>query len=68
MTSCIESPRNADAFDSPKTHLTASMTLDLPHPFGPTTPIRLLETGMVVGSTNDLKPASLIQVKRNSSL
>ena len=38
MTSCIESPRRADARDSPSTQRTASMTLDLPQPLGPTMP------------------------------
>jgi hypothetical protein len=33
---------------------------DLPQPFGPTTPTRLLGIWIVVGSTNDLNPASLI--------
>jgi hypothetical protein len=31
--------------------------LDLPQPFGPTTPTKLLGTAKDVGSTNDLKPA-----------
>ena len=38
ITSCIDSPRSAEAFDSPSTQRTASMTLDLPQPFGPTMP------------------------------
>jgi hypothetical protein len=38
MTSCIESPRSAEARDSPSTQRTASITFDLPQPFGPTTP------------------------------
>jgi hypothetical protein len=38
----------------------ASMTLDLPHPLGPTTPTSCPGSGMWVGSTKDLKPASLI--------
>ena len=42
------------------THLTASMTLDFPQPLGPTIPTRFPGVGMVVGSTNDLKPASRI--------
>jgi hypothetical protein len=42
------------------------MMFDLPHPFGPTTPVRLLGNVTVVGSTNDLKPAILSFVKRIS--
>src|SRR6185369_15177580 len=38
ITSCIDSPRSAEAFDSPSTQRTASMTLDLPQPLGPTMP------------------------------
>jgi hypothetical protein len=38
ITSCIDSPRNSEAFDSPSTQRTESITLDLPQPFGPTTP------------------------------
>ena len=60
MTSCIESPRNAAARDSPRTQRTASITLDLPQPFGPTTPTSCPGTCIEVGSTKDLKPASLI--------
>src|SRR3954453_1425128 len=58
ITSCIESPRRAEARDSPSTQRTASMMFDFPHPFGPTTPTRSPGTLMDVGSTNDLKPAS----------
>jgi hypothetical protein len=38
--------------------------LDLPQPFGPTTPSRLLGRLTVVGSTKDLNPASLILLSR----
>jgi hypothetical protein len=64
ITSVIESPRSLLAELSPITHLTASITLDLPHPLGPTTPTRLLGKVIFVGSTNDLKPASLILLSR----
>ena len=64
MTSAIDSPRNVFAEDSPMTHRTASMIFDLPHPLGPTTAHKLVGNGTVVGSTNDLKPASLIACKR----
>jgi hypothetical protein len=40
------------------------MVLDLPQPFGPTMPTRLLGKWMVVGSTKDLKPASFILLSR----
>src|SRR6266568_4295655 len=66
MTSCIDSPRSADALDSPSTQRTASMTFDLPQPFGPTMPTSCPGVAMVTGSTNDLNPASLISVRRNS--
>jgi hypothetical protein len=36
------------------------MMFDFPQPLGPTTPTRLPGKGSVVGSTNDLNPASLI--------
>src|SRR4249920_2692999 len=65
ITSCMVSPRRCLADDSPSTQRTASMTLDLPHPFGPTTPTSCPGTGMWVGSTKDLKPASLMWERRN---
>jgi hypothetical protein len=51
ITSCIDSPRKADAFDSPSTQRTASITLDLPQPFGPTMPTSCPGVAMTVGST-----------------
>jgi hypothetical protein len=36
--------------------------LDFPHPFGPTTPINWPGISKWVGSTNDLKPESLIDL------
>ncbi len=44
------------------TQRTASITLDLPQPLGPTTPMMLDGNLMVVGSTKDLNPESLISV------
>ncbi len=38
MMSCIDSPRNSEALDSPRIQRTVSMMLDLPQPFGPTIP------------------------------
>ena len=66
MTSAIESPRRCRADSSPITQRTASMTFDLPQPLGPTTPVRLLGNCTVVGSTNDLNPASRILLSRIS--
>ena len=45
------------------THRTASTIFDLPQPLGPTTALRLLRMIAWVGSTNDLKPANLIDFK-----
>jgi hypothetical protein len=64
ITSCIDSPRNSEAFDSPSTQRTESMTLDLPQPLGPTTPTSWPGKASVVGSTKDLKPASFSLVRR----
>ena len=64
MTSSIESPLKFLADDSPMTQRIASIMLDLPHPFGPIIPVRLLGNWSVVGSTNVLNPANLIFVKR----
>src|SRR3990167_6823738 len=66
ITSCMESPRRAEARDSPKTQRTASMMFDLPQPFGPTTPTSLPGTLIDVGSTNDLNPESFRCVRRTS--
>ena len=66
ITSAIDSPRKCLAEISPITQRTESMMLDLPQPFGPTTPVRLLGKVTVVGSTNDLKPAILSFVRRIS--
>jgi hypothetical protein len=63
-TSAMESPRKCLAEISPMTQRTASMMFDLPQPFGPTIPMRLLGRLTVVGSTKDLKPASLILLSR----
>ena len=60
MTSVIESPLNLLAELSPITHLTASITFDLPQPLGPTTPTKFDGNVIDVGSTKDLKPESLI--------
>ena len=64
ITSSMDAPRRCLADDSPITQRTASMVLDFPQPLGPTMPVKLLGKLMVVGSTKDLKPASLILLKR----
>ena len=60
MTSTIDSPLRFFAESSPNTHLTASITLDLPQPLGPTTPTKLVGKDIFVGSTKLLKPASFM--------
>src|SRR5690625_384687 len=67
MTSAMDSPRRLRAELSPITQRTASMMLDLPQPLGPTTALRLLGKVTVVGSTKDLKPASLMDLSRMES-
>ena len=68
ITSSMPEARMALYELSPITHRTASMMLDLPQPLGPTTPVMLLGRCRVVGSTKDLKPASLIVVRRMGNL
>lgn len=64
ITSCMLSPRSSLALLSPSTQRTASMMLDLPQPFGPTTPTSCPGSMKLVGSANDLKPESLMEVRR----
>jgi len=59
ITSAMDSPRRCFAEISPITQRTASMILDFPQPFGPTTPVKLLGKVTVVDPTKDLKPAIL---------
>ena len=66
ITSCMCSPRSCRAEDSPSTQRTASITFDLPQPLGPTTPTSCPGTAMLVGSTKDLKPESLTEVRRKA--
>src|SRR4029078_7576630 len=65
ITSCMCSPRSCLADDSPSTQRTAPISLDLRHRLSPTTPTSCPGTAMEVGSTKDLKPASLTEVRRN---
>ena len=64
MTSVIDSPRRFFAELSPITQRTASIMFDLPQPLGPTTAPILVGKKTVVGSTKDLKPASLMHLSR----
>ena len=66
MTSCMDSPRSSLALDSPSTQRTASMMFDLPQPFGPTTPTSWPGSRKLVGSAKDLKPESLMELRRTA--
>src|SRR5690606_494762 len=59
MTSSILPPRSVFAPCSPMTHASASTTLDLPDPFGPTTHVTPGSKLSVVADANDLKPRSV---------
>ncbi len=67
ITSCMDSPRSSLARDSPSTQRTASMMLDLPQPLGPTTPTSWPGSTNWVGSAKDLKPASLMELRRTET-
>ncbi len=56
MTSSILPPRSDLAPCSPMTHASASTTLDLPEPFGPTTHVTPGSKLKVVAEANDLNP------------
>src|SRR5450759_548272 len=56
ITSSIDEARMDLYEDSPITQRSASTRLDLPQPFGPTTPVRPGSIMKSVGSTNDLNP------------
>ncbi len=56
MTSSIRLPRSDLGLMSPSTHFTASTTLLLPHPLGPTMAVIPSSNSKVVRSQNDLKP------------
>ena len=57
ITSSIDAARMDLCEDSPMTQRNASTRFDLPHPFGPTTPVNPGSIAKSVGSTNDLKPS-----------
>src|SRR4051794_11161860 len=56
MTSSILPPRSDLAPCSPITHASASTTLDLPEPLGPTTQVMPGSSCRVVADAKDLKP------------
>src|SRR5262245_26740826 len=58
MTSVISPPRRLLALCSPRTQRTASTTLDLPEPLGPTTAVMPGGKSKAVLSANDLNPTS----------
>src|SRR5689334_23303010 len=64
ITSIIAPPRRLLADCSPRTHLMASTTLDLPHPFGPTMPTIGLSKTISVRSAKDLKPETVSLARR----
>src|SRR6185295_14216723 len=67
ITSCIDWPRTASGDCSPIAHSTASVMLDLPEPFGPTTTDTPGENSSRVRSGNDLKPFSVSERRCISS-
>src|SRR6516164_7971428 len=56
ITSSISPPRSRLAEASPITQRSASTRFDLPHPFGPTMPVKPGAIASSVMSTNDLNP------------
>src|ERR1700690_1999063 len=60
MTSCIDCPRTATGDCSPSAHSTASVTFDLPEPFGPTITLVPGPNSRRVRSGNDLNPLTVI--------
>src|SRR3954453_15860906 len=66
ITSCIDWPRTASGDCSPSAHNTASVTLDLPEPFGPTITDTPGENSRRVRSGKDLKPFSVSDLRCTS--
>ena len=60
-TSSGFSARSSDGVSDPAAQTIASATFDLPEPFGPTTTATPGSSFTSTGSTNDLKPRSLIE-------
>ena len=63
ITSCIDCPRTAAGDCSPSAHRTASVTLDLPDPLGPTITLTPGPNSSRVRSGNDLKPLTVIDFR-----
>ena len=63
ITSCIDCPRTARGDCSPIAHSTASVTFDLPDPFGPTMTDTPGSKASRVRSGNDLKPLRVIDLR-----
>jgi len=59
ITSAMLPPRSVLAPCSPMTHASASTTLDLPEPFGPTTHVMPVSNSRVVADAKDLNPRSV---------
>src|SRR5660397_247588 len=59
ITSAMLPPRSVLAPCSPITHASASTTLDLPEPFGPTTQVMPVSNSRVVADAKDLNPRSV---------
>src|SRR2546425_12873291 len=68
ITSCIDCPRTARGDCSPMAHSTASVTFDLPEPFGPTTTLTPGPKSSRVRSGKDLKPFSVSDFRSTSAL
>src|SRR6201998_3733960 len=56
ITSSMRALRSARVLWAPRTQVTASTTLDLPDPFGPTTAVTPGSNSKTVASAKDLKP------------
>src|SRR5580692_11342826 len=63
MTSSIFAERNERGPWAPSTQVTASTTLDLPLPLGPTTTVIPGSNSSTVGSANDLNPFMLSDLR-----
>ena len=68
IISSIVSPRILRACFSPRTHLMASTTLDLPHPLGPTIAVIPDSNSTCVLSAKDLNPNISIDLRNISKL
>src|SRR5262245_66398832 len=68
MTSSILPPRSDLAPCSPMTQASASTTLDLPEPFGPTMQVMPGSSRNVVDEENDLNPPSVNRLSHHSHI